>query len=69
MPDARIYKPHDEVPYSGVYDVIHDKNHRVKHQVTCVAGKPFPPCRGCGSEVRFQLAVKATHIKDHPTFR
>ena len=57
------------VPESGIYDVVHDKNHAQKHQVTCIAGKRFPPCRGCREDVQFRLAKAATHIEEHYLFR
>ena len=40
-----IFKPGDKVPNSGIYDATHDRNHTARHQVTCVYGEPFPPCR------------------------
>jgi hypothetical protein len=42
-----IFKPGDSVPASGIYRVIHDPAHAQEHDVTCVYGKKFPPCRGC----------------------
>jgi hypothetical protein len=63
------FKPGDTVKQSGIYDVLHDTNHRQKHQVTCVYGEPFPPCRGCGHGVKFRLAVKAIHVKQDNDFK
>jgi hypothetical protein len=53
------------VPEPGIYDVIHDKSHAQKHQVTCIEGRRFPPCRTCGEEVQFRLFRSATHIDEH----
>jgi hypothetical protein len=63
-----IFKPGDKVPNSGIYDVIHDATHP-RHQVTCVYEEPFPPCKRCGHGVRFKLAIKALHLKDHENFK
>jgi len=59
------------VPASGVYEVIHDKNqHNVqRHEVTCIEGRKFPPCRGCGKNVEFRAVKLATHIEDHQHFK
>lgn len=62
------FKPGDLVPESGIYDVIHDQGHTVKHQVTVIAGRKFPPCRNCGHGVRFRAAQLATHIDSHYLF-
>jgi hypothetical protein len=58
------------VPESGVYEVIHDKKqHDVqRHEVTCIKGKRFPPCRGCGKDVEFRAVRIALHIGDHQHF-
>jgi hypothetical protein len=63
------FKPGEKVPQSGIYDVLHDRNHYQRHQVTCVHGEPFPPCNHCGNGVRFRLAVKAMHISNHEHFK
>jgi hypothetical protein len=39
------------------------------HEVTCVYGKPFPPCNKCGHHVRFKLKYKAIHIESHEHFK
>jgi hypothetical protein len=53
------------VPESGIYDVLHDNVHAQKHQVTCIAGKRFPPCHTCDKHVQYRLFRSATHIEDH----
>jgi hypothetical protein len=62
------YKPGQEVPSSGIYEVYH-QGHSLDHQVTCVKGEPFPPCHGCGHGVQFSLAVAAHHVRNHENFR
>jgi hypothetical protein len=65
---AAEYKPGDTVPQSGIYRVTHDTNHTSPHEVTCVDGKKFPPCRGC-SHPRFTLVRAAEHIEKNQHFR
>jgi hypothetical protein len=63
-----VFKPGDEVPHSGIYKVIHDPEHTESHEVTCVFGKPFPPCRGC-KHPRFVLVRAAQHIEQNVHFK
>jgi hypothetical protein len=63
------FKPGQKVPNSGIYNVLHDPYHHEPHQVTCVYKEPFPPCHDCGDDVRFELAVKALHVKHHVHFK
>lgn len=65
---ATVYKPGDTVPASGIYRVTHDPAHTEAHEVTCVEGKKFPPCRSC-NHPRFVLAREAKHIEAHAHFR
>jgi hypothetical protein len=58
------FKPGSIVPASGVYTVIHDKDHMGAHEVTCVKGNHFPTCRTCGNP-RFKLFLEAVHIDEH----
>jgi hypothetical protein len=64
---SKEYKPGDKVESSGIYLVTHDNTHAEPHEVTCVYGKKFPPCRGC-SHPRFQLVRYAKHIEQHELF-
>jgi hypothetical protein len=65
---AEEFAPGDQVKNSGIYKVTHDKNHAQEHEVTCVAGKVFPPCRGC-QHPRFVLVRAARHIETHELFK
>jgi hypothetical protein len=49
-----IFETGDEVPSSGIYQVLH-KEHRLPREVTLVGGKPFPPCSRCQVKVGFDL--------------
>lgn len=60
--------PGDAVPYSGIYQVTHEKAHVPDHDVTCVSGRLFPHCAQCGSGVRFKLAQAARLIDKHELF-
>lgn len=62
------FKPGDKVGCSGIYEVTHDTTHSKKHDVTCVFGKTFPPCRGC-DHPRFKLVRAARHIETHEHFK
>jgi hypothetical protein len=62
------FKPGDVVPESGIYNVTHDPRHAASHQVTCIEGDRFPPCRGC-DHPRFILARGAVHVKEQRSFK
>ena len=62
------FKPGDKVPHSGIYRVVHDPEHSQPHEVTCVFGAPFPPCRGC-HHPRFVLVRAAIHVSSHEHFK
>lgn len=64
-----VFKPGDTVPLSGIYLVTHDPRHANAHQVTCVIGKRFPQCNGCGQHPRFTLLHSAHHIEHHEHFK
>jgi hypothetical protein len=63
------FKPGEKVPQSGIYDVIHDRMHHAKHQVTCVHADTFPPYNHCSHHVRFRLASPAIHANNHDEFK
>jgi len=63
-----VFKPGQDVPRSGIYLVTHDAHHSDPHEVTCVYGKKFPPCRGC-DHPRFKLVRAAIHIASHEHFK
>jgi hypothetical protein len=63
-----IFEPGDTVPHSGIYKVIHDPAHDKQHEVTCVYGKPFPPCVHCPNP-RFVLLWPAQHVSGNEHFK
>jgi hypothetical protein len=65
---ADQFKPGDKVPRSGIYRVSHDSSHAQPHEVTCVYGKVFPPCREC-RHPRFELVRAAHHVETQELFK
>lgn len=63
-----IFKPGDEVPRSGIYQVVH-AHHGEPHEVTCVFSDRFPPCVLCKQDVRFVLMRGAQHVASHEHFK
>jgi hypothetical protein len=63
-----VFKPGDKVERSGIYEVTHDPGHAQRHEVTCVYGKKFPPCRGC-KHPRFKLVRGAIHVEQNEHFK
>jgi hypothetical protein len=71
MTDVNVgdtFRPGQEVKRSGIYKVTHDPKHSQPHEVTCVFGKKFPPCRDC-EHPRFELVRPAIHIEQHEYFK
>jgi hypothetical protein len=62
------FRPGATVPRSGIYKVVHDPARAQAHEVTCVHGKIFPPCRGC-DHPRFVLGRAAQHIDSNEHFK
>jgi hypothetical protein len=52
----------DSVKQSGIYEVLHDGEHRTAHDVVMLAGDAFPPCETCDQKVRFRLVRTAPYI-------
>jgi hypothetical protein len=65
---GEVFKPGDTCRQSGIYRVTHDSRHTQEHEVTCVNGKRFPPCNGCGHHPRFTLVYPAQHIDQNEQF-
>ncbi len=63
------FGPGEKVPHSGIYKVMHDRQHAAMHEVTCVFGKVFPACKGCGKDAKFKLVRKAQHVEVHLYFK
>jgi len=63
-----LYAPGEKVPHAGIYAVTHDPRHAREHEVTCIKGRKFPPCRNCKG-ARFKLKKAAIHLEDHLYFK
>jgi len=66
---AQLPHPGNKVPESGIYTVVHDREHYQAHDVTCIKGRKFPPCRECGDGVQFKLREAAQHIRENTWFK
>src|SRR5581483_11453515 len=53
FPGRGRFKTGQKVPESGIYKVHHDL-HRLPHEVTLLAGSPFPRCQKCLDVVEFE---------------
>lgn len=61
-PSTRRYRSGDTVRQSGIYEVIHDRNHRESHEVVMISGEHFPDCETCKEKVRFRMVRTAPYI-------
>lgn len=57
-----LFKPGDPVPESGIYEVIHDADHRQAHDAVMIRGNQFPACEVCIERVRFRIVRTAPYI-------
>jgi hypothetical protein len=58
----KTHRPGDTVRQSGIYEVVHDREHRTAHDVVMIAGDQFPTCESCDQNVRFRLMRTAPYI-------
>jgi len=59
---SRHYRSGEVVRQSGIYEVVHDRNHRDPHEVVMISGEQFPDCETCKEKVRFRLVRTAPYI-------
>lgn len=57
-----LFRPGDPVPESGIYEVIHDSDHRQAHDAVMIMGNRFPSCEVCNERVRFRIVRTAPYI-------
>jgi len=55
-------RPGDPVRESGIYEVVHGRDHRQAHEVVMLRGTEFPLCDTCDVDVRFRLVRTAPYI-------
>jgi hypothetical protein len=63
-----VFLPGSPIPETGIYEVIHDKGHRVAHEAVLHGKDLFPTCDQCGDKVRFRLVRTAPYIFDDEDF-
>jgi hypothetical protein len=61
-PNGRRYRCGEVVRQSGIYEVMHDRDHREAHEVVMIGGEKFPDCETCKEKVRFRLIRTAPYI-------
>lgn len=60
--DRRLYRPDERAVESGVYEILHDREHRSRQVVTIISGEIFPECETCKWSVRYGLVRSAAYI-------
>ncbi len=65
---ATFFLPGATIPESGIYEVVHDHNHRAPHDSVMVKGDAFPFCDVCEDRVRFRVVRTAPYIFDDEDF-
>jgi hypothetical protein len=65
---GRIFLPGQPVPETGIYEVMHDRAHRVAHEAVMHREDLFPVCDQCDTRVRFKLIRTAPYIFDDEDF-
>ena len=58
----KIYAAGEIIPESGIYEVMHEENHRATHESVLVKGDKFPLCDTCDARVRFRVVRTAPYI-------
>jgi hypothetical protein len=57
-----LFSAGETVRETGIYEVIHDRDHRAAHEVVMLSGDAFPACDTCREQVRFRLVRTAPYI-------
>lgn len=66
---SRRYRPGDTIRQSGIYEVLHDRDHRESHEAVMISGEVFPDCETCKAKVRFRLVRTAPYIFQDEDFQ
>ena len=66
--NGTFFKPGDFVHETGIYEVVHDRDHRTTHEAVMLAKDVFPACDTCYEKVRFRLVRTAPYIFDDLDF-
>lgn len=65
---STFFLPGATIPESGIYEVIHDGDHRAAHESVMVKGDAFPFCDICEHRVRFRVVRTAPYIFEDEDF-
>jgi len=57
-----IFRPGSPITESGIYEILHERDHRTTHEAVMIAGDSFPECDTCRDRVRFKLVRTAPYI-------
>ena len=63
----RIFAPDEEVPESGIYQVMHESGE--KDTAVFLRGNLFPACSDCALKVRYSIVRTAPYIFDDKDFK
>ena len=66
--DRSFFAAGQVIPESGIYEVIHEGDHRPRHDSVLVKGDRFPFCDTCNERVRFRVLRTAPYIFHDPDF-
>ena len=66
-PSGRIYVPGEEVPESGIYQMIHESGDQ--ETVLLLRAAVFPACEDCGQRVRYKVLQTAPYIFHDEDFK
>ena len=66
--DRTFFAAGQVIPESGIYEVLHEGEHRARHESVLVKGDRFPVCDTCEEKVRFRVVRTAPYIFHDPDF-
>ena len=59
---AITYQAGETAPVTGLYRVIHAREHRLSHEAVVLQGDAFPSCRSCKNKVVFTLEQSVDYL-------
>lgn len=63
-----LFLPGSPIPATGIFEVIHDNEHRKAHEAVLHGGDLFPLCDQCGDRARFRLVRTVPYIFEDEDF-
>jgi hypothetical protein len=64
---GRLYEPNEQVPQTGLYELLHESGSG--GTLVLIRDARFPACPECGDRVRFRLVKAAPHISEDKDFQ